>query len=180
MASTTLGCTVHLRARRTVGRFGNLRYSRLGSLRYFVITANSGLISTDTCLDLKALSSFCDVPIDHRDQRYRMPLERDLQQLAAVDCDVVLLGSISTNKYVEALLACLGRERVYFPSDFVGRGDMSRGGLMLRCVRQGRELGYARLADAVRRGPRPPKLEPIRSGRRVRKKQGPARRIPTP
>ena len=34
MASTTLGCTVHLRARRTVGRFGNLRYSRLGSLRY--------------------------------------------------------------------------------------------------------------------------------------------------
>ena len=34
MASTTLGWTVHLRARRTVGRFGNLRYSRLGSLRY--------------------------------------------------------------------------------------------------------------------------------------------------
>ena len=34
MASTTLGGTVHLRARRTVGRFGNLRYSRLGSLRY--------------------------------------------------------------------------------------------------------------------------------------------------
>jgi len=34
LASTTLGCTVHLRARRTVGRFGNLRYSRLGSLRY--------------------------------------------------------------------------------------------------------------------------------------------------
>jgi hypothetical protein len=34
LASTTLRCTVHLRARRTVGRFGNLRYSRLGSLRY--------------------------------------------------------------------------------------------------------------------------------------------------
>jgi len=127
----------------------------------FVITAGSGLISIDTRLDLKALSSFCDVPIDYRDARYRFPLERDLQRLAAADCDVVLLGSISTDKYVDVLLSGLSEDRVFFPIDFIGRGDMSRGGLMLRCVRDGRELDYARLAGAVRKGPRPPKLQPI-------------------
>jgi hypothetical protein len=131
----------------------------------FVITSSSGLVPADAGLDLKTLASFGDVPIDPRDLRYRAPLERDLHQLASADCEVVLLGSISTNKYVDALLAGLGENRVFFPRDFIGRGDMSRGGLMLRCVREGRELEYMRLAGAVRRGSRPPKLEPIRISR---------------
>ena len=46
-----------------------------------------------------------------------------------------------------------------FPSEFVGRGDMSRGGLLLRSAREGRELEYIPVAGAVRRGKRPPKLD---------------------
>ena len=50
-------------------------------------------------------------------------------------------------------------DRLRFPTDFVGRGDMSRGSLMLRCVEEGRELEYVLVAGAARHGPRPPKLE---------------------
>ena len=49
-----------------------------------------------------------------------------------------------------------------FPLHFVGRGDMSRGGLLLRCVTAGLELEYVPLKGAVRHGQRPPKLEPLR------------------
>jgi hypothetical protein len=69
----------------------------------------------------------------------------------------VLLGSIASGKYVELLTSVLGR-RLLFPGDFVGRGDMSRGGLMLRCAREGRELRYVALLDADRHGPRPARL----------------------
>jgi len=75
----------------------------------------------------------------------------------------VLLGSIATAKYADVLLDALG-ELLLFPPDFVGRGDMSRGGLLLRCVRGGTELQYATLLGAVRHGPRPPKLPRVRRG----------------
>ncbi len=45
-----------------------------------------------------------------------------------------------------------------FPSDFVGRGDMSRGGLMLRAARASTELRYVSVRGAVLKGKRPPKL----------------------
>jgi hypothetical protein len=77
------------------------------------------------------------------------------------DCDVVLLGSVASGKYVEVLQPVFG-DRLLFPSAFVGRGDMSRGGLMLRCVTSGDELEYVPIAGAARRGPRPPKLAPLR------------------
>ena len=72
-------------------------------------------------------------------------------------CEFVLLGSIATGKYAEPLLRILG-DRLLFPAEFVGRGDMSRGGLMLRCARNGVELNYTRLSGATRHGARPPKL----------------------
>ena len=84
------------------------------------------------------------------DSRYRAPLERDarmISELAGDDCEIVLLGSIATPKYVEPLAAVLG-ERLVFPAEFVGRGDMSRGGLMLRCVRAGTQLAYVPVATA--------------------------------
>jgi hypothetical protein len=62
---------------------------------------------------------------------------------------------------VKVLLAIF-RERLTFPADFVGRGDMSRGGLLLRCVRAGRELDYVPVAGAVRHGARPSRLERVR------------------
>jgi len=37
---------------------------------------------------------------------------------------------------------------------------MSRGGLLLRCVEEARELDDVPLAGAVRRGRRPPRLAP--------------------
>jgi hypothetical protein len=47
-----------------------------------------------------------------------------------------------------------------FPQEFVGRGDMSRGGLLLRCVAAAEELTYVPVAGAIRHGARPPKLDP--------------------
>jgi hypothetical protein len=55
------------------------------------------------------------------------------------------------------LLEILG-ERLLFPVAFVGRGDMSRGALLLRAAEDGTELAYAPVAGAVRHGPRPPRL----------------------
>jgi hypothetical protein len=76
------------------------------------------------------------------------------------DARIVLLGSVATGKYVDLLEPFFGG-RLYYPSAFVGRGDMSRGGLLLRSSRSGVELEYAPIASGQRpRGPRPPKLEP--------------------
>jgi hypothetical protein len=72
-------------------------------------------------------------------------------------CEVVLLGSIGTKKYAEILMEFFA-ERLLFPTSFVGRGDMSRGGLLLRSVSENRELEYAPVQNAVRHGKRPEKL----------------------
>jgi hypothetical protein len=61
----------------------------------------------------------------------------------------VLLGSVASNKYVEPLLEVFG-DRLLYPSEFLGRGDMSRGSLLLRAVREERELAYAPVADRAR------------------------------
>jgi hypothetical protein len=77
-------------------------------------------------------------------------------------CEVVLLGSIASSKYIELLDEVLER-RLRFPAEFVGRGDISPGGLLLRQADQGRELAYVPIAGAVRRGARPAPLLPRRS-----------------
>ena len=129
----------------------------------YVITPTEGLRLADEPVDLARLQAFARVDIASNDPRYREPLERDVRRLAAridVPGEVILLGSIATNKYIEPLLAAFG-ERLRFPADFVGRGDMSRGGLLLRCVRAGVELEYVPVLEAVRRGPRPARLQPL-------------------
>ena len=127
----------------------------------FVITPTAGLRSADTLVTLEALRVFASVDVDAANPKYRRPLERSAAAIAADlgDCDVVLLGSIASPKYVEVLLGIFG-ERLMFPADFVGRGDMSRGGLLLRSVSAAQELEYIPVAGAVRRGQRPPKLDP--------------------
>ena len=128
-----------------------------------VITPNAGLRAADTPLTLESFHVFSRVPIALDNARYREPLlrgARALDRAAGPDCDVVLLGSIASGKYVEVLLPIFG-ERLLFPSDFIGRGDMSRGGLMLRSVTADLELPYIPLQGAVRRGVRPPRLEPL-------------------
>ena len=130
----------------------------------FVITPTRGLLPPETIVSAKLLSEFAKVDVDADNVRYRRPLVRSASELAAklpLDAKVVLLGSIATGKYVDVLTTCLG-DRLHFPVDFVGRGDMSRGGLMLRCAASGSELEYTTLHPDVRRhGARPAKLAPL-------------------
>jgi hypothetical protein len=130
----------------------------------WVITTDRGLVAPDTRVRREDLVSFSQVDIAAGDARYLTPLERDATRLAAKmgpSTRVVLLGSIATGKYADTLIGVFG-ERLVFPVEFVGRGDMSRGGLLLRCARDGRELEYQPVVGAVRRGKRPPKLERLR------------------
>jgi hypothetical protein len=128
-----------------------------------VITSSRGLIPPDTLITIADLHEFASVPIDLSEPRYRKPLAEHARAIAtrAPDADVVLLGSVATGKYVDIFLDIFG-ERLRFPASFVGRGDMSRGGLMLRHLDAERELEYIPVAGAVRHGARPPKLEKLR------------------
>jgi hypothetical protein len=135
-----------------------------GANGVLVITTNAGLQSPSTPLTVERLRRAARVDIDARNPRYRRPLEESAATLAGrlrPRDEIVLLGSIASSKYVDVLTAIFG-QRLVFPVDFVGRGDMSRGGLLLRCVMAGRELTYAPVLGAVRTGARPPKLEPLR------------------
>ena len=133
-----------------------------GSSGIFVITPGDGLRSPESPVRAEDLRRFARVPVDPGERRYREPLLRDLGALATSsgDAEVVLLGSIASRKYTDLVESVLG-SRLLFPSDFVGRGDMSRGGLMLRCAREGRELSYVTLAGVVRHGARPERLPPV-------------------
>ena len=133
-----------------------------GAAGVLVITPCEGLRPPEEPIDLRRLRGFARVSVASSERRYREPLLRDAAALAGMldaEAEVVLLGSVATDKYVELLGAALGN-RLRFPAEFVGRGDMSRGGLMLRCAAEGRELSYVPVGGAVRRGPRPPKLPP--------------------
>jgi len=130
-----------------------------------VITPNAGLRGADVAVTRESIHTFAGEPISLDNERYLRPLERSAQALRACvgpECDVVLLGSVASGKYVEVLQPVFG-DRLLFPSSFVGRGDMSRGGLMLRCVESGLELDYIPVAGAIRHGPRPAKLAPLRN-----------------
>ena len=129
-----------------------------------IITPNAGLRSPDTYVTRRAIRAFAGVDVDPANASYRRPLESSARTLAdeiGSDCEVVLLGSVASPKYVAVLLDIFG-ERLRFPIEFVGRGDMSRGGLLLRCARDGQELEYGPVAGAVLHGARPPKLPPIK------------------
>ena len=135
-----------------------------GTSGVLVITPTRGLIDARTRIRLNDLREFGEVDIHEDDPRYRIPIERDTRELATklpVQSEVILLGSIATGKYVDVLLANF-REQLRFPADFVGRGDMSRGGLMLRCAADRQELSYIPVAGAIVNGKRPPKLAPRR------------------
>ncbi|HKS31695.1 MAG TPA: hypothetical protein VJR28_04740 [Chthoniobacterales bacterium] len=135
-----------------------------GTPGVLVITPTRGLIDARTRIGLDDLREFAEVDIHENDPRYRMPIQRDAQHLAAklsAQSEVILLGSIATGKYIDVLLANFG-DRLRFPADFVGRGDMSRGGLMLRCAADRQELSYLPVAGAIVNGKRPPKLAPRR------------------
>ena len=109
-----------------------------------VIVPGLGLRPPGDLIDLRGLRAVARVPVDPANRRYVRPLQRDAarlaEQLAAADV-AILLGSIATPKYIEPLREVLG-PRLRVPREFIGRGDMSRGSLMLRSAAEGRELTY--------------------------------------
>jgi hypothetical protein len=143
---------------------GKLAYARRfavssgGVAGALVMTPGAGLRDADmriTAADLRAMAA-----VDIESHAFVRPLRRDavlVNQLCGSDARIVLLGSIATGKYIDTLLQVFGT-RLVFPASFVGRGDMSRGGLLLRAARSGEELGYVPIYNAVLHGPRPPKL----------------------
>jgi hypothetical protein len=129
-----------------------------------VITPNAGLRSPDVYVSAKAVRAFAEGDVHQDNAAYRRPLEksaRALRREVGTDCEIVLLGSVASPKYVDVLTDIFGG-RLTFPIDFVGRGDMSRGGLLLRKAREGVELPYVPIIGATRHGQRPPKLPPLR------------------
>src|SRR5215470_4744489 len=126
-----------------------------------VITPNAGLVPPTRTIHLDTLRDFARGEIDLSNPAYRMPLERDARSIslaAGEDCEIILLGSLATDKYLAVLSAAFGR-RLHFPAEFVGRGDMSRGALMLRCVEDRRELLYLPATGETQKGQRSGKLE---------------------
>jgi hypothetical protein len=143
---------------------GKLAYARafarppVSGAGIFVITPTRGLVSCDAAIRVSTLRGFARVPVHKNHRLYRRSLvmtARALSTIIGADCEVVLLGSIASGKYLDLLTGIFGA-RLRVPADFIGLGDMSRGGLMLRCVREGRELEYiaAERAYALSRLPR--------------------------
>ena len=123
-----------------------------------IITPGRGLLPPDSRVGLAELRAFGEVNVDATEPRFTEPLRESVRQLLQRNIrEIVLLGSIATGKYVETLLPVLG-ERLLFPSEFIGRGDMSRGGLLLRCAARGEELTYIPVAGTVRTGRRAPRI----------------------
>ena len=131
--------------------------------RAFVITPDQGLMPAETTITSQVLIRYAGADINLANPRYRAPLEQTARALgdeAGSDAQFVLLGSIASEKYVQVLAAIYG-SRLVFPATFVGRGDMSRGGVLLRAAAASQELEYIPVIGAVRHGSRPPKLTPV-------------------
>jgi hypothetical protein len=141
---------------------GKITYAtRFG--RAFVITPDQGLMPAEASITSQVLLRFASAEIHVNNPAYREPLEqtaRALDREAGKDAQFVLLGSIASEKYVQVLGAIFGT-RLVFPATFVGRGDMSRGGLLLRAAAASEELEYVPVIGAVRHGVRPPRLAAV-------------------
>lgn len=121
-----------------------------GQPRAFVITAGGGLCRLEEPVTLSRLGGWSRVSIHEENPHFTTPLFRHASELSQAYGDsarFVLLGSLASNKYLAPLLEVFA-ERLYFPSAFKGLGDMSRGALLLRAVRERRELEYEPVLEA--------------------------------
>jgi hypothetical protein len=113
----------------------------------FVILPGFGLVPPDWPLTTARFEALRRTPVDPAERAYARPL-REAAEIVGEHLPrgrAVLLGSVATGKYVDVLLPVLG-ERLLFPRCFAGRGDMSRGALLLRAARSGEELDYVDLS----------------------------------
>lgn len=116
-----------------------------------VIVPGLGLRRPDDPVDLEAVRAIARVPVDPASPRYVRPLARDAAALArrlGPSDGAVLLGSVATAKYLDPLGRALGA-RLLCPREFIGRGAMSRGSLLLRRADEGRELKYVEAVAAT-------------------------------
>jgi hypothetical protein len=129
---------------------GKLTYARAfghahaGQEAAFVISAGGGLCTPDERISLERLQGWAGVSIHHDNPHFTAPLIRHASALferAMPGTRFVLLGSIASDKYVEPLRDVFGSS-LLVPTQFAGLGDMSRGALLLRAARDGRELAY--------------------------------------
>jgi hypothetical protein len=128
----------------------------------FVIVPGLGLLPPETVFSPEQLRAVAQIEVDEDN-----PVHHDALLAAVASLDsatrqqrtFVLLGSVASAKYTKALLTVL-EQRLLFPAEFVGRGDMSRGGIMLRSAASGQELTYIPVIGAQLRGPRPTRLNP--------------------
>lgn len=134
---------------------GKLTYSRAFcrsddvSRAIWIITSNRGLLSPDTIVRLSDLEAFASVAISVDEPKYVLPFTQAAAELAAkleLDEQIIFLGSLATEKYLRILRATFG-ERLKVPRDFLGRGDLSRGSLLLRAVDAGAELEYTTVRE---------------------------------
>lgn len=134
---------------------GKIAYARhfaeppadLPSSGVLVIAPGFGFVPAGWHLTEERMETLRRTPIDLKNPGYCEPMRRHSERLRDALPDgtrVVLLGSIATGKYVDLLLPVFG-DRLVFPRCFVGIGDMSRGSVLLRAVREDRELEYSTL-----------------------------------
>jgi hypothetical protein len=129
-----------------------------------IITPSQGLLLPRTPVTLSEMVQVSSVRALHTNPSFRDPLERDARVLSdqlGTGVEVILLGSVATLKYIDPLVAVFG-PHLNFPSDFLVRGNMSRGGLLLRCCREKRELTYIPVAQVMHRIGKPGKKNPAR------------------
>jgi len=127
---------------------GKLAYARHfakappGIMGAQIITPDRGLVDPEFPVGARELVEFAGVPVDSREPRFTQPLRDSVAALLETSsCAIILLGSVATGKYIDTLLPLLD-DRLLFPSEFLGRGDMSRGALMLRAAAANKELEY--------------------------------------
>lgn len=134
---------------------GKLAYARafggakMGQEAAYVISAGGGLCRPQERFSLERLQGWANVSIHQDNPHYTAPLIRHASTLlegSTPGTRFVLLGSVASGKYVEPLLDVFG-PALFFPEQFTGLGDMSRGALLLRAVRERNELTYVSVAS---------------------------------
>jgi len=154
---------------------GKLAYARAfaqpprGVPPALVISPAEGLRFPEEHVTAERLRAWAAVDVSEQNAAFVRPLVEHARALSGAGgprCRFVLLGSVASDKYVRPLMEVFGR-RLVFPPVFVGRGDMSRGALLLRAAREGQELDYVPVAGARRHGPRAPSVRAWRPAQKA-------------
>lgn len=133
-----------------------------GGSGVYVIVPGLGLRPPTDVIDIEQLRAIAHVQVGTDNSEYVEPLMADAERLSRTlppAAEVVLLGSIATDKYMAPLADVFG-DRLRVPRELIGLGMMSRGSLLVRCAEEGRELAYVRPDSRRSLTPRRPRQTP--------------------